>query len=95
VGMFYVSLASLDLALPRIGGRVAAGRHGVPEEKVRKRWPLSHRMLRRFVPKLDVLYVYDNSSDPVLVASKTSAGIQLIRPGRLPSVDEALQEFLH
>jgi predicted ABC-type ATPase len=92
IGMFYITLSTLELARFRVQQRVRAGGHDVPAEKITKRWSRSHQMLGAFVPKLDFLEIYDNSvkSGPTLVAKKTHGGMSLLLPGRLPAVEIAL-----
>ena len=62
VGMVYVTLELADLAVARVKARVAAGGHNVDEDKVRKRWATSQRVLMDFIPYLDELVVFDNST---------------------------------
>ncbi|HYI68956.1 MAG TPA: hypothetical protein VEX87_04380 [Skermanella sp.] len=62
IGMIYVSLELADLAVARVKARVAAGGHNVDEDKVRKRWATSQHVLMDFIPHLDELAIFDNST---------------------------------
>ena len=63
VTIYQVGLRSADLAVERVGQRVAKGGHPVPEEKTRARWERSQPLIRDAVRMADVGYVYDNSQD--------------------------------
>jgi predicted ABC-type ATPase len=67
VRIFYVGLASPELHLQRVGGRVLAGGHDIPEADIRRRWRHSRMNLVRLLPVLTELRVYDNSAnaDPI------------------------------
>ncbi len=64
----YVGLESVDMAVQRVKARVRAGGHGIPEDFIRKRYEVSHAMLREVLPFCDAVKVYDNSEKLVLLA---------------------------
>jgi predicted ABC-type ATPase len=93
LGMIYVGLPSVELAIRRVADRHALGGHDVPENRIRDRWTRSHDNLGRFAAMVDLLLVYSNADPtgrPVLVARKTDVGMDLLRPGLLPEVDRRL-----
>lgn len=66
VRIWFVGLASPELHIARVRGRVAAGGHDIPEEKIRSRYDDSRSNLIDLMPGLAELYLYDNSfeADP-------------------------------
>ena len=95
IGMIYVGLAKPAASLRRVRQRVARGGHDVPPDRIRARWSRSITMLGRFVPLLDRLFIYDNSSlsGPVLIARKIGGRdrpVALLVPGRIPEIDAVL-----
>ncbi len=63
VCIWYVALDSPKHHLARIRARVAAGGHDIPEARVRARYTASRRNLITLMPDLDMLRVFDNSTD--------------------------------
>jgi predicted ABC-type ATPase len=92
IGMVYVALDSPALAVARVATRVRLGGHAVPRERIEARWKRSIDMLGRMAPLAHRLFVYDNSGldGPVLIARKKSGAVNLLAPGRIPEIDEAL-----
>jgi predicted ABC-type ATPase len=72
----FIHVEPVELNLARISQRVAAGGHGVPEEKVRSRLPRTLANLRRAIPLVDDLWLVDNSSadDPLRVVGRVVDG---------------------
>lgn len=68
VRMVYVGVESPEISLDRIALRVTRGGHGIPEETVRKRYPLTLAHLKDAVECCDEVIVYDNSDFFKLVA---------------------------
>ena len=75
--MWFVGLDSDDHHVARVGARVAAGGHDIPEAKIRERYPAALANLIVLLPRIARLKVFDNSvdaapgasiPDPVLVA---------------------------
>ncbi|MFC7332443.1 zeta toxin family protein [Rhodocista pekingensis] len=96
IHLIYVTLESPDLAIARVRQRVQQGQHDVPPEKVRQRWSRSMLHLMQFIPLLDELKVFDNSSCqtgtlPPLVISKDPDGpFRNLRPDLLPEIQRLL-----
>lgn len=63
VTMWYCGLASVELHIRRVQGRVASGGHDIPEARIRERWIGSRRNLIRLLPHLARLQVFDNSAE--------------------------------
>ena len=61
IEVFYVGLASPELAVERVSMRVAAGGHGIPEEDIIRRYSESMKNLLYILPICDTLAVYDNT----------------------------------
>lgn len=66
VVMVFVGLDSPVRHMERVGSRVRAGGHHIPEQKIRERYTSSIRNIVRLAPRLTMLRVYDNSleTDP-------------------------------
>jgi predicted ABC-type ATPase len=69
VKLFYLSLATPELAVARVAARVAQGGHGVPEDVIRRRYVAGWRNFQqKFKLLVDAWAHYDNSGEsPVLV----------------------------
>jgi predicted ABC-type ATPase len=63
VRMWYVGLDSPERHISRVRSRVAAGGHDIPVAKIRERFDHSRENLRRLLPILTELHVFDNSAD--------------------------------
>jgi predicted ABC-type ATPase len=63
VVIWFVGLSSPEQHIARVRERVAAGGHGIPEEKIRQRWDGSRQNLIELMPHLAELRVFDNSAD--------------------------------
>jgi len=63
VRIWYVGLASPELHIERVRGRVARGGHDIPEHRIRERYASSRLNLIRLLPSLAELFLYDNSTD--------------------------------
>lgn len=76
VKLFFLGLASPDLAVARVRQRVASGGHGIPEKVIRRRFHAGERNFRDvYRPIVDAWAVYDNSGRiPVLVEEGASDG---------------------
>ena len=80
VELFYIGLASAELASERIAHRVAAGGHDIPAETVRRRWKGS---LANFGSALDFTTyacAYDNSVQFTCLAAWTNGMLSWIGP---------------
>jgi predicted ABC-type ATPase len=49
--------------MERVRGRVEAGGHDIPEEKIRERWVGSRLNIINLLPRLTELRVFDNSAE--------------------------------
>ncbi|MEW6158332.1 MAG: hypothetical protein AB1813_12930 [Verrucomicrobiota bacterium] len=77
--MFYLWIASPELALLRIRDRVESGGHNVPERDVRRRFGRTLGNLFTFYrPLLDTLHFFDNSSDTPRLIFKDEAGRTIV-----------------
>jgi predicted ABC-type ATPase len=94
--IWFCGLSSPELHIARVGARVAAGGHPIPEEKIRERYPLAQLNLIKLMPHVSYIKVYDNSMqaaadgtvpDPQLVLEMESG--KVISPA--PDDLEALQ----
>jgi len=74
--MWFCGLASAEQHIARVGARVAASGHDIPEASIRARWTRARENLIALMPALAQLQVYDNSvevargksvPDPVLL----------------------------
>ncbi|HVS22315.1 MAG TPA: AAA family ATPase [Gammaproteobacteria bacterium] len=63
IHMWYCALATPELHIARVAGRVRRGGHDVAERTIRERYDASRRNLVRLMPHLEVLRVYDNSDE--------------------------------
>jgi predicted ABC-type ATPase len=74
VKLFYLSLATPELAVARVAARVAQGGHNVPEDVIRRRYVTGWRNFQqKFKLLVDAWAHYDNSGErPVLVEQGTN-----------------------
>ena len=63
VELYYVGLASPELAKARVQERVRCGGHGIPEEDIERRYHESLRNLSAVLPLCDKITIYDNSEE--------------------------------
>jgi predicted ABC-type ATPase len=71
VHVVFVVTTDVRINIARIQGRVKAGGHDVPEDKIRSRYERSLRLLPRIVEQADIVDVFDNSErDPILLLQK-------------------------
>lgn len=68
VMLYYIGLASSQLALARIAHRVSVGGHPIEEETVRRRYTTSMQNLSSVVRLCDEVTVFDNSTEFVALA---------------------------
>jgi predicted ABC-type ATPase len=95
-GLIYVAVASPEISARRIAGRVRAGGHDVPSEKLAARWQRSLAQLPWFMQHASVAAVYDNSNEnpagaPVLIARKKNGTLKIIEPDLIPELTQALR----
>lgn len=58
---YYVLTASPYINVARVSGRVSAGGHDVPEDKIISRYYKALALVSQLVPVCDVCHIYDNS----------------------------------
>jgi predicted ABC-type ATPase len=75
VKLFYLGLATPELAVARVAARVAQGGHDVPEHVIRRRYVAGWRNFeQKFKLLVDAWAYYDNSGErPVLVQQGNNA----------------------
>jgi predicted ABC-type ATPase len=78
VRMWYVGLASPELHLARVRGRVARGGHDIPEADIRRRFHDGRLNLVRLLPRLTALRVYDNSAEADPAAGAAPSPVLLL-----------------
>jgi predicted ABC-type ATPase len=93
--MIYICVRDAQTNLDRVRTRVDDGGHDVPHEKIRERREKSIVMMKSFIPKVDALYVFDNTElerGAQLIAVKYSrdADVTILRPGIIPEIDAVL-----
>lgn len=62
VTLFFIGLESAALSAKRVSARVQAGGHDVPTDKLMARYERTLNNLKRAIPRLPRIVVYDNSS---------------------------------
>jgi predicted ABC-type ATPase len=76
IQVVFVTTTNAEINVIRIKGRVQAGGHDVPEDKIRSRYERSLGLLPRIVEESDAIEVFDNSGKmPVLCLRQSAAGI--------------------
>jgi len=66
----YVLTCDENINVARVRARVAAGGHGVPEDKIRNRYHRSLKLIPELVEICDKILIYDNSDMPTLIFKK-------------------------
>lgn len=92
-GLVFVALPDPQQHVERVGARVLAGGHDVPESKIRARWERAHDLLPLFARAVDHLIVFSNEAlgIPKLVAEKQpEAELIIYDHEALPRVTDAL-----
>ena len=85
VWIWYVGLDTPERHLARVRSRVKGGGHDIPEADIRRRWDASRQNLVALMPKLERLYLYDNSeeADPRLGTAPKPRLVLEMRGGRI------------
>jgi predicted ABC-type ATPase len=80
IHLFFLWLASTDLAIERIAERVRQGGHYIPDAVVRRRFDKGlFNFLHLYQPLFDSWTIFDNSKDtPKLIAFKESGELYII-----------------
>jgi predicted ABC-type ATPase len=96
--IWFCGLSSPELHIARVGARVAAGGHPIPEEKIRERYPRAQLNLIKLMPHVSYIKVYDNSAqaaadgtvpDPLLVLEMENGRIIAPAPDDLEALQRA------
>jgi len=100
VFMLYVCVRTAELNYERVETRVKSGGHDVPREKILSRRKKSIYTLARFIPHVDELRVFDNSSqqgNAVLIARKSEneGHVDIIDSMAIPEITAVLEVFRH
>ena len=61
VVLYFLGIASVELAIRRVNARVARGGHGIPEGLIRRRHEEMPGALFRVLPFCDLAFFYDNT----------------------------------
>ena len=93
VVLFFVGISSPEVSIDRVGMRVIQGGHGVPEDKLVKRYPRVMENLRLAMLRLPLVVVYDNDDlrEPHRFCLAAGLGQVSERSGAMP---EWLQSLL-
>jgi predicted ABC-type ATPase len=86
IGLIYIGLENVELAIRRVRVRVAKGGHDVPEADIRRRYMRSLQNLKRAVLQADQSHILDNSSTrhPAIRLMELRAGKIVYQRERLP-----------
>jgi len=93
VRLLFFGLQTVEQSIRRVAMRVAAGGHNLPEEDIRRRWPLVHENLTRAAAFADAVAVYASYQDgqpPRLVATVEGGRVTILDRDTLPLVTAAL-----
>jgi predicted ABC-type ATPase len=75
ISLIYITTADPQINIQRIEDRKKQGGHGVPTEKVLKRYEKSMTLLPEIICAVDRAEIYDNSGkNPILVFEKNNRG---------------------
>jgi len=88
VALYHVGLRSADLNVTRVGNRVKAGGHDVPEDKIRARRERGEKLIAEAVKLADHAFVYDNSK----YGKQPTLGIEFER-GNIVGVGDSVTEW--
>lgn len=88
VALYHVGLKSANLNVSRVGNRVKAGGHDVPEQKIRDRRERGEGLISQAARLADRAFVYDNS----VYGKKPTLGIKF-KNGQVIDVGENLPKW--
>lgn len=72
VEMYYVGVASVEIAKERVALRVKKGGHGIPDKDIERRFVESIKNLPRAIRVCDIVEIYDNTNSFERVARDTN-----------------------
>ncbi|MGC1679534.1 MAG: AAA family ATPase [Candidatus Binataceae bacterium] len=86
IGLIYIGLRNVELAISRVRVRVSKGGHDVPEADIRRRYTRSLDNLKQVVLQTDQSHILDNSSarHPAIRLMELRAGKIVYQRERLP-----------
>ena len=68
VVVYFVAVSDVSLAKERIRQRVLDGGHGIPEEDIERRYENSFEQLKKIIPDVDYVEIYDNTYEFTKIA---------------------------
>lgn len=77
IHLYYVGIATPEIAIERVKHRVMRGGHGIPEEDIRRRYEVSLNNLKEVFPLCDRVRIYDNTENFQVVLFKENDRIGL------------------
>lgn len=86
--LVYIHLQNDELNQARVAQRVGEGGHNVPTDKIISRIPRTMANVKRALPLVDVVKLYDNSSH-----SKPFSSVALLDKGRLEKQQNVLPDW--
>lgn len=89
VVLCYIGLSGVDLSAERVAMRVFEGGHGVPQDKLRSRFPRSLDNLGAAIVRLPHVLIYDNSN-----LALPFRQVAAFEHGQLRSLQEPVPEWL-
>jgi predicted ABC-type ATPase len=92
IRLVYVVLRNPELNVKRVKMRIRKGGHGVPLEKIRKRWTASLKQLPWFLNQADWALLFDNS-DELRVVGRKRGGIVTLDPSAPPALRKAVEKI--
>jgi predicted ABC-type ATPase len=96
--IWFCGLSSAELHIARVGARVAAGGHAIPEVKIHERYGQAQMNLIKLMPHVAYIKVYDNSAeaaadgtvpDPLLVLEMEDGHLTFPAPDDLDALRRA------
>ena len=98
IGLIYVALSSPSIAKERVAVRVRRGGHGIPDDKIEKRWQRSLGNSAWFAANATAFWIIDNSDSspvnaPVLLASGKFGVLEHLGESAFPEMKSALSSL--
>jgi predicted ABC-type ATPase len=92
VVLIYIALPSGEYSIQRVRARVEAGGHGVPEARIRNRWPRTLDNFVLFIDEADTVFLFSNAgTEPLLVGERKTGGLfELYDREELPEITARL-----
>jgi predicted ABC-type ATPase len=92
VVLIYIALPSVEYSIQRVQARVKVGGHGVPEARIRDRWPRTLDNFVLFIDEADRVFLFSNAgAEPLLVGERKTGGVfELYDREELPEITARL-----